>query len=254
MVHICLLAVIVMLSCFSTKFASAQQMPIEFLDLLASDGELKLSPEQATQVAGFYNKTDIVRLEGSTVDQALKAAIEAASEDGPAIDFANVTAQALKDSDVIAEYSIWLPHIDPESGFFYAYRVYKSPTASFPDVKRLVGAALARPDGSVLLVANNDEDHAIWQGLYKNNTIYLSYMEGSEAWDSTGTTLLEDQTVFSAVLEKVPVAEGFLNNLKESLPLQVNKDGGAPRSSASTATSAASGIFAAVLAVSYIVY
>jgi hypothetical protein len=253
-----LVAAVVAMSCFSANFASAQQMPTEFLDMMASN-KLKLTPEQAIQITGFYNKTEIIRLEGSTVDHALKAALEAAAASGnnnSTIDYANVTAQALKDSDTIREYSFWIPHIDPESGFFYGYRVLKSSgNESFPAVKRFIGAAMARPDGSVLLVASNDQDTAIWQGVYRNDTIYLSYMEGTELWDATGTKLLEDQTVFSAVMKKVEVPERFMAELKDALPLHVNEEVQSTASSAGTAAAsgAVGGVFAALLAVFYAV-
>lgn len=181
MVHLCscLLAAVVLLSCFSAQFASAQQMPIEFLELIASD-EPKLTPEQAAEVAGYWNMTEIIRLEGAPADQALKAAIEAADGDGAAINYENVLNEAIDDSNIVTEYSFWLPYIDPKTGFFFAYRFYESPSSPFPDVKRFVGAAYGQPDGSVLLVNNNDEDSALWQALYKNDTMFLSYMEVSK--------------------------------------------------------------------------
>jgi len=230
-------------------------MPLEFLELMAS-GKPKLTPEQAEQVAGFYNMTEMVRLEGAPADQALKAAIKAKAGDGAAVNFENVVDEAIDDSGIVTAYSFWLPYINPETGFFFAYRFYKSPNSPFPDVKRFVGAAYGRPDGSVLLVANNDEDVADWQALYKNDTMYLSYMEGIENWDSTGTAKLGDQTVFSAVLEKVPVPEEVLIDLQEALPLKVNQERGAPSSSANTALFATRGTFAAVLAMAvfYILY
>jgi hypothetical protein len=258
MVHLCraLLAVVLMLSCFSAEFASAQQMPLEFLELMASD-EPKLTPEQAAQVAGFYNMTDIVRLAGDDADQTLKAAIEAAAQDGAAINYENVMNEALDSSDIVTAYALWIPYIDPQSGFFFAYRLIQDPNSPFPGVKRLLGAALGRPDGSVLLVANNDEDVAVAQGLYKNDTIYWNYMEGIENWADNGETKLGDQTVFSAKLEKAPVPEVLLDDLKEVLPLKVNIMDGAPSSSANNSPStfaAVKGMFAAVLAIFYIVY
>ena len=56
--HLLLLTVMVALSCFN--FAYAQQMPVEFLDIAASN-KPQLTPEQAAQVAGFYNLTKMVR-------------------------------------------------------------------------------------------------------------------------------------------------------------------------------------------------
>lgn len=145
----------------SSAVASAQQMPVEFLDMLASS-VTKLTPEQATQVAGLYNMTEMIRLGGDSVDHVLKAAIEAAA--GGSIDFANVTNQAIQDSDIVKEYACWIPYIDAKSGLFWGYRVnintiQNAPHAvAFPAVKRFIGSALARPDGSVLLVATNDQD------------------------------------------------------------------------------------------------
>jgi hypothetical protein len=240
------------------NFASAQQMPDTFLDMLASN-KPALTPEQASQVVGFYNKTEIVRLTGDAVDHALKTAIEAAAAGGGSIDFSNVTAHALNESDIIKEYSFWIPSIDPKSGFFYGYRVVKdsSNTVSFPAVKRFIGAAMARPDGSILLVATNDQDTAIWQGVYLNDTIHLSYMEGTEIWDGAGENLIEDQTIFSAVLEKVQVPEGFVNNLKDALPLHVNKENIAAAAAASASVLVGGvqrAIFAAVVALIYTFY
>ena len=116
---------------------------------------------------------------------------------------------------------------------------------------------MARPDGSILLVATNDQDTAIWQGVYLNDTIHLNYMEGTESWDGAGENLIEDQTIFSAVLKKVQVPEGFVNNLKESLPLRVNKENIAAAAAASASVLVGGvqrAIFTAVVAVMYTLY
>ncbi|PRW56170.1 hypothetical protein C2E21_5042 isoform A [Chlorella sorokiniana] len=179
-----------------------------FLDNLLG-GKPQLTKKQANMVAGAWNMTSHVRLDGPIVDKQLIAAFNATAGDLQTADAQAAIEDALVSSTVRSVF--WVPGVDTKTGMFAGYTLLSLP-----------GVALGQADGSVLLQAAGSEDTGIATSVVKGDRLVRLWLEGLEVVKRNTTDyqdgitaqhytghpeILDNQAVGVLEYEKLPESE-----------------------------------------------